>query len=92
MTEAMAQVDGQRHALSTTMRHIAAIQALADQLQRPLDEVAAIYQCELVHMGAHAAVTDFLPVLVSKRVRQLYQRRLAALDDDDPCCRLLPSG
>lgn len=51
-----------------------------------------MYQCELVHMGAHAVVTDYLPVLVAKRVRRLYQRRLEALHELDPCSRLVPPG
>lgn len=75
-----------------TMLHIAAIQALADTIQRPVDEIAAVYQCELVQLGAHAVVTDYLPVLVAKRVRRLYQQRLEALDEHDPCSPLLPAG
>jgi hypothetical protein len=75
-----------------TMRHIAAIEALANTIQRPFDEIAAVYQCELVQLGAHAVVTDFLPVLVAKRVRRLYQHRLEALAQNDPCRHLLPGS
>lgn len=90
MTGAMAQADGGRDAHGTTMLHLAAIQGLVEQLQRPLEEIAAVYQCELVQLGASAIVTDFLPVLVAKRVRSLYRHRLEALYADDPCRRLIP--
>lgn len=89
MTEAIAEADGARRARSQTMRHLAAIRALAAEVERPLEEVAAVYQCELLQLAARAAVTDFLPVLVAKRVRQLYQHRMQALRDD-PCARLIP--
>lgn len=75
-----------------TMRHVAAIQALADTIQRPVDEIAAVYQCELVQLGAHAVVTDFLPVLVAKRVRRVYQQRLEVLSEHAPGSSLPPAG
>ena len=68
MTGAMAQREDGRQTRGTTMLHLAAIQALVEQIQRPIEEIAAVYQCELVQLGATATVTDFLPVLVAKRV------------------------
>lgn len=90
MTETMAEADGARRMRSQTMRHLAAIRALAAEMERPLEEIGAVYQCELQQLAARAAVTDYLPVLVTKRVRQLYQHRMQALRDD-PCARLIPA-
>ena len=73
---------------SAAMRHVASIRALADEVGRPFDEVASIYQCELVRLAAHAVVLDFLPVLVAKRVRHMYKHRLDALHQHDPCAAL----
>ena len=73
---------------ANTALHLAGIGALAEKLDRPFDEVARVYQCELVRLGAHAAVTDFLPVLAAKKVRQLYQHRADALHRQDPCAAL----
>lgn len=91
MTGATAETDGGKRSRSVAMLHIMTIQAIADEVQRPLEEIAAVYQCELVHMAAYAAVTDYLPVLVAKRVRRLYRHRLDALQQDDPCRHLIPA-
>ncbi len=70
-------------------RHLGAIRVLCDELGRPPDEVLSAYQCELRRLLAHAAVLDYLPVLVSKRVRELYRRRSQAREEGDPCAELL---
>lgn len=87
----MAELDEARRAQAWNMRNMAAIVSLASELERPLDEVAAVYQCELVGMASQAAVKDFLPVLVAKRVRYLYRHRLDPLHQDDPCRLLIPA-
>ena len=86
-------------ARSSAMRHMASIRALADEVGRPYDEVgrpydevAWIYQCELARLAAHAVVLDFVPVLVAKRVRHMYQHRLDALHQHDPCAALLAAA
>jgi hypothetical protein len=83
MAGAMAEADGARRGRFGGMRHLAAIQALAAEVGRPVDEIAAVYQGELVLLAANAVVEDYLPVLVMKRVRRLYQHRLDALHEDD---------
>jgi hypothetical protein len=50
----------------------AAIQAMAEELGRPLNEVARVYCEELAHLRTQAKVLDYLHVLVAKRVRALY--------------------
>jgi hypothetical protein len=85
-----ADTGGVRAARFAAVHHVAAIQALAQDLQRPPEEVAAVYQCELLRLAAGATVTDFLPVLVAKRVRRMYQHRLDLSCQADPCARLIP--
>lgn len=62
-------------------RHLASIQVLCDEVGRPFDEIAGVYQCELLRLSAQASVVDYLPVLVCKRVRQIYRPRLQAQGD-----------
>ena len=57
-------------------RHQASILALCEEIGIPIDELAAHYQCELARLSAIAAVTDYLPVLVAKKVRALYRQRM----------------
>jgi len=90
MNAVVADADEARRAQAWHMRNMAAIQSLVNEVQRPLDEVAAVYQCELVRMASQAAVMDFLPVLVGKRVRRWYRHRLDALHQNDPCRLLIP--
>jgi hypothetical protein len=56
------------------MKHYREIQAIADDLQRPIPEIAPLYEDVLEYLRAHAHVTDFLPILVSKRVRELCRK------------------
>lgn len=63
---------------ATLKRHLASIQAICDDMHRPFEEIAGVYQIELLRMAADAAVVDYLPVLVEKHVRALYRRRLEA--------------
>ena len=67
---------------STLQRHVASIQAICDEVGRPFEEIAGVYQCELLRMAAGAAVVDYLPVLVGKHVRALYKRRVEAHAED----------
>lgn len=73
-------------------RHMACINALCDEVGRPFQEVAEIYHSELRRLSENASVMDYLPVLVSKRVRRLYQQRLHALGEAAPCCVLPPNS
>ena len=74
-------------------RHTASIEDISDAVSRPFGEVASVYQLELLRMAAAAAVTEYLPVLVSKRVRAFYRREMEArasvalscCDRSDPC-------
>ena len=70
-------------------RHLASVQLLCHETGRPFDEIAEVYQCELRRLSAQASVLDYLPVLVCKKVRELYRRRVQAQAEGDPCAQLL---
>jgi hypothetical protein len=57
------------------MKHFGEIQSIADELHRPIPEIAQLYEDVLEYLRTHAQVTDFLPVLVSKKVRELCGRK-----------------
>lgn len=49
------------------------IESIAAELGRPLGEVADIYTAEYGNLRARAVVTDYLPILVARRIRAYYQ-------------------
>lgn len=54
-------------------RHLHSIHALAEEIDMPVDEVAAAYEDVLDELEDGAQVKDYLPILVSKRVKRLYR-------------------
>lgn len=56
-------------------KHAAAIETIAEEIGRPVHEVAAVYEQILHKMESTAAVPDFLMVLVAKKVRERYRTR-----------------
>ncbi|NEX62232.1 DUF3562 domain-containing protein [Noviherbaspirillum galbum] len=54
-------------------RHVHSIHALAEEIGMPVDEVAAAYEEVLDELSDQAEVTDYLPILVSKRVKRYYR-------------------
>lgn len=57
------------------MKHLREILSIADDLRRPVPEIAQLYEDVLEYLSTHAQVTDFLLVLVSKKVRELCRRK-----------------
>lgn len=55
------------------MRHIHSIHALAEEVDLPVHEVAAAYEDVLDELQEQARITDYLPILVSKRVKRFYR-------------------
>lgn len=51
------------------------IEAIARDLQRPATEIAQLYADLYARLKAQARVSDFLPVLVARKVRDRYRRR-----------------
>ena len=60
--------------INDRMKHFREIQALADDLRRPIPEIAPLYEDVLEYLKAYAHITDYLPILVSKRVRELCRK------------------
>ena len=54
-------------------RHQHAIQAIAADLQLPIEEVAARYEAILMKLSVKAKVKDYLPVLIAKQIRRHYK-------------------
>lgn len=65
---------GEQARLADLLAHRAAIQEVAATLHLPAEEIAHVYCAELANLCSHAAITDFLPVLVAKRVRARYRQ------------------
>ena len=49
--------------------HLQTIKALAEEIDRPVEEVNNIYASVLTSLKSSARIKDFLHVLASKRVR-----------------------
>lgn len=54
-------------------KHRNVMQSIADELDRPMYEIAGMYEAILKDLRAQAAIDDYLPVLVSKRVKEAYR-------------------
>lgn len=77
-TTAQADVLSKHHLYSDVkdrMKHFGAVQSIADDLHRPIPEIAHLYEDVLEYLRSHAKVTDFLPVLASKKVRELCKNK-----------------
>lgn len=60
---------------SGIVKHQRQIAFLAEQVKRPVHEITPLYQDILEEMQAHARITDYLPILVSKRVHEALRVR-----------------
>jgi hypothetical protein len=49
--------------------HLQSIKALADEIDRPVEEVNTVYFSTLTNLKSSARIQDFLHVLASKKVR-----------------------
>lgn len=53
--------------------HQRAIESLADDLQLPIEEVAAKYEEIRISIIRTAKIKDFIPVLIAKKIRRQYK-------------------
>lgn len=51
-------------------KHLNQIRSLAHDLQRPIQEIVPLYENLLEELRRYARIPDFLPVIVSKKVRE----------------------
>lgn len=56
-------------------RHFHTIKTLAEECDRPIHDVAELYEDLLESLKERAEILDYLPVLVAKRVKEIYRRR-----------------
>jgi len=54
-------------------RHRVSMRSIAEELDRPEQEIAERYERTLAELKARASVPDYLPILVSKKVRETYR-------------------
>lgn len=52
-------------------RHVAVIEAIAKETNRPIGEVTELYTAEISRLQSDARIRDFLVVLASKKVRDV---------------------
>jgi hypothetical protein len=57
-------------------QHASTVKSLAEEVAGPVHEVANIYESVLLEYKDNAKIKDYLPVLVSKKVKQLYRDQL----------------
>jgi hypothetical protein len=65
--------DGASHAVAVIMRERLEIEAIARELNRPFEEIAQIFVAVDFELRSRACVTDFLPVLVARKVRARFR-------------------
>ena len=53
------------------VRHVGVMESLAVELGRSIAEIMPLYEDVLVHLRDQAQIQDYLPILVSKRVKLL---------------------
>ena len=56
------------------MKHRQSVEYLSGTLDVPRDCIVAVYEQELKLMERMARIRDYLPILVSRRVKELVQR------------------
>lgn len=54
-------------------RYCSSIESIARELAVPIDDVAARYQSTLATLAPRATVTDYIAILVEKKVKALYR-------------------
>jgi hypothetical protein len=56
------------------VKHMNVIERLASEIDRPVTEVTPLYEDILSHMRDVATIQDYLPLLVSKRVKRVFKK------------------
>jgi hypothetical protein len=65
-------------ATAMAQQHQNAIEALAEHWQSPRDVIEAMYWNEFARIEPGARITQYLPLVTSRRVRDLLRRRSRA--------------
>jgi hypothetical protein len=54
-------------------KHMRNVESIAAEMHKAVDEVIPLYEDILAHLKAKAVIPDYLPILVSKRVKYMLQ-------------------
>lgn len=57
-------------------KHLRYIEIIAEEFDRPVEEVASLYEDVLMQLSEQAAIHDYLAIFTSKKVKLLFGRRL----------------
>lgn len=52
-------------------KHRQSVEDLSGQFDLPIERIIAVYEQELILMGRMARIREYLPILVSRRVKDL---------------------
>ena len=55
-------------------KHHQSVENLSERLDMPREHIVAVYEQELLLIGRMARIRDYLPILVSRRVKNLLRR------------------
>jgi hypothetical protein len=64
---------------SERARHVSVVKSLAKDMDEPVDEVAQTYETLLEQYKQNAQILDYLPVLVSKKVKEFYRTHYSSI-------------
>jgi hypothetical protein len=53
--------------------HTGSMLAIAEETGRPLQTVTDLYENLLRDLKARARITDYLPILISKKIKEIYR-------------------
>ena len=56
------------------LRHLRYIELLAEELDRPVQEITPVYEDILMHLKEQARIQDYLVILTSNRVKLLFTK------------------
>ena len=54
------------------LRHLRYIELLAEELNRPVQEIKPVYEDVLMHLKERARIQDYLVIFASKRVKSIF--------------------
>ena len=58
------------------LRHLRYIEIIAEELSRPVEEVASLYEDVLMQLSKQAVIHDYLAIFTSKKVKLLFSKLL----------------
>ena len=63
------------------VKHLHVLERLASELAQPVPEIKLLYEGILTKMQEVARIRDYLPILVSKRIKRAFKELRVGADD-----------